>query len=127
MLDWKKEAVLGRFVLVAIVLLFAQLHCAMACAVQTCQIDAAQSGHVPPCHRHRLPSQTKAHGSCSPQNAIAPTVSPWLVQSDMPVSGMIAAEFDLANALACVHAGAIDRSASSPPGPASASCVVLRI
>ena len=49
----------------AVVLIFAQVHCAVTCADQVCSTNSGSSESAPPCHRHHDPSGRGGTQSCA--------------------------------------------------------------
>ncbi len=114
-------------VLLAVASLFAQLHCATACAANSCGTDSANTSSVPPCHRHHDHSHERNPDSC-PHQFVAPVASVQGLHIEMPlasVPGLPAAMS--AVRLADMWSSDPAFAASSPPGLRDLSSTLLRI
>jgi len=94
------DAVFRGLIVIAIVLMFAQLNCAVTCAAQMCNPETGDSGQLPPCHRHK--SQGQAPGSCSHPNVVTAAAAPHIEQSIFAI---------------CSEGALLSSDASLPSGP----------
>jgi hypothetical protein len=116
----------GAVVLLALLLLFGNAKCMMACALGPCHTSASQT-NLPPCHRHRAPAN-EAPPACSHLLAIADAgqvrdthlARPFLLAA--PASPFLAS-VDLWTR----EYAATPVCAASPPGGIAISIFILRI
>jgi len=109
----------AKLIILVMVLLFAQLQCAAACAG-----DLPCNATPHPCHRHH----DKAPASCQCQMAGAIAATPRTQPMEAPIFSVLSlAAIISETAPADAGISALDFLDSSPPGFAVPSSVVLRI
>lgn len=118
-------------VFAALALVFAQLHCAVACADQLCGKDSVSSESAPPCHRHHNQSQHGNANSCT-REAIAGleavTQSFQTEVASLSVPGAAIAVIDVRMVRAADGSDQrLESWSISRPQPERLSSVVLRI
>jgi hypothetical protein len=116
-------------VVVAAVVLFAQVQCVAACATDFCAANFGTTQPIPPCHKHHDHSHDQVPGSCSLRPTITPATAPHAHQWEIPVLSVLGL---VATAPAVLpingDSWAPDVSNPSPPGMTGLlSSTVLRV
>jgi hypothetical protein len=113
-------------VVVAMALIFAQVHCALACTGQVCYANPT-SKSTPPCHRHHSQSSHKDADSCTREAIVQLKGSTQASQVETSASLAPHPAILVWAAFTPGDLGDYSESRSPRPGPERLSSVVLRV
>ena len=117
----------AKLIAVAMTLIFAQVHCALACAGQFCYAKST-SESTPPCHRHHSQSNHKDAESCTREAIVQLKGSTQALQLEISASLVPhPAQIDVWAAFTPRVGGEHSESRSPRAEPDRLSSVVLRV